>query len=146
MHLNLKAKGQFDMSNWLLPCIALLQYKNSLKICARLFHSLMLKRTTAQFVIWQAINTIHWWEIWWEVDRCLESSKKWQNPQLFLLQATYWKLQTSQSSLRLSDLRTVPKFSKKPWFSDIVPVLMKDWVNLFVMILLVLHRHWRKCD
>ena len=146
MHLNLKAKGQFDMSNWLLPCIVLLQYKNSLKICARLFHLLMLKRTTAQFVTWQAINTIHWWEIWWEVDRCLESSKKWQNPQLFLLQATYWKRQTSQSSLRLSDLRTVPKFSKKPWFSDIVPVLMKDWVNLFVMILLVLHRHWRKCD
>ena len=116
MHLNLKAKGQFDMSNWLLPCIVLLQYKNILKICARLFRLLMLKRTTAQFVIWQAINTIHWWEIWWEVDRCLESSKKWQNPQLFLLQVTYWKRQTSQSSLRLNDLRTVPKFSKNHGF------------------------------
>ena len=44
MHLNLKAKGQFDMSNWLLPCIVLLHYKNNLKICARLFHLLMLKR------------------------------------------------------------------------------------------------------
>ena len=35
----LKAKGQFDMSNWLLPNIVLLQYEKIFKIFARLFVS-----------------------------------------------------------------------------------------------------------
>ena len=33
----LKAKGQFDMSYWLLPYIVLLQYEKIFKIFARLF-------------------------------------------------------------------------------------------------------------
>ena len=33
----LKAKGQFDMSNWLLPYIVLLQYEKIFKIFARVF-------------------------------------------------------------------------------------------------------------
>ena len=32
------------MSNWLLPCTVLLQYKNIFNICARLFRMFMLKK------------------------------------------------------------------------------------------------------
>ena len=50
MHLNLKAKGHFDMSNWLFPSIVLLQYKNIFKILPHRFScSYSKKRTTTQF-------------------------------------------------------------------------------------------------
>ena len=100
MNLNLKAKGHFDIRNWLFPCIVLLQYKKIFKILARLFLLFMCrKKRTTQFFIWKVINTIYQWEIWWEVDECPSSCKLWQKPQLFLLQATYWKKWTSQLSL-----------------------------------------------
>ena len=44
MHLNLKGKGQFHMSNWLFPYIVLLQNKNIFKILARLFLLFELKK------------------------------------------------------------------------------------------------------
>ena len=49
-------------------------------------------------------------EKWWESDHHPGSYKLWQKPQLFLLQAAYWKQQTSQSSLRLNNLRMVLKY------------------------------------
>ena len=71
MHLNLKEKDQFDMGNCLFTYIVLLQYKNIFKIFVRMFLLFMLrKKATKQFFIWQAINTIHQWEIWWEIDKC----------------------------------------------------------------------------
>ena len=97
-----------------LLCFSIKTFSTFVPDCFACYHA--HKRTTAQFVIWDAINIFPWWEIWWEVDWCLELCKQWQNPQLFLLQATYWKRQTSQSSLRLNDLRTIPKFSKNHGF------------------------------
>ena len=67
----LKAKVQFDMSNWLLPNVVLPLYENIFKIFVRLFLLFMLKK--------QDNNTIcHL------IDK--QSSK--QKPQLLLLQAT----------------------------------------------------------
>ena len=48
LHLNLKAKGQFDMSNWLFSYIVLLQYKNIFKIFAGLFLLFMLRKIGQQ--------------------------------------------------------------------------------------------------
>ena len=85
MHLNSKAKVHFDMSNWYFPYIVLLQYKNIFKILPDCFSSCLKKRTTTQFFILQAINTIHH-------EKCDEnftsahagSCKPWQKPQLLL--------------------------------------------------------------
>ena len=85
MHLNLKAKGHFDMSNWLFPSIVLLQYKNIAEFCqtVSLVHA-QKKRTTTQFFILQAVNTIHQWEMWWEFHQCPGSCRLWQKFQLLL--------------------------------------------------------------
>ena len=48
MHLNLKAKGQFDMSDWLSPYIVLLWYKNIFKIFASLLLLFMLRKKGQQ--------------------------------------------------------------------------------------------------
>ena len=96
-------------SNWLFPYTVLLQ-----NFCqtVSLVHA-QKKRTTTQFVIWQAINTIHQWEMWCEVDQCPGSCKLWQKLQLFCFTS---HLQMSQLSLRLNNLRTVLKFVQKPGF------------------------------
>ena len=70
-------------------------------------------RLTTQFVIWQAISTIHQWEMWREVDQCPGSCKLWQKSRLSLLQATHWKQWMYQLSLRLKNPREVPKVKKK---------------------------------
>ena len=85
MHLNLRAKGHFDMSNWLFPSIVLLQYKNIFKILPDRFScSYSKKRATTQFFILQAVNTIHQWEMWWEFHQCPGSCRLWQKFQLLL--------------------------------------------------------------
>ena len=70
----------------------------------------------------------------WEVYQCQGSFKLWQKPQLFLLQGTYWKQKTSQSSLRLNNLRTVLSILQNPGFQTEYLHQLKDWVHLLVII------------
>ena len=62
-------------------------------------HSCLEKKDNNKICHLKTINTIHQWEIWWEVDQYPGSCKLWQKPLLFLLQATYWKQQMSQLSM-----------------------------------------------
>ena len=115
MHLNLNAKGQFwliwatDFSPTLL-CFSIRTFQNfSQTVC--LVHA-QKKRTTTQFVIWQAINIKFGNEKNDEKEYQFPGSHKlWQKPQ-----ATYWKQWTSQSSLRLNNLKTVLKLLQDPAF------------------------------
>ena len=127
MHLNLKAEGRFDMSNWLLPWIVLLQHKNIFKILARLFLLFMLRKKgmTTQFVIWQGINTIHQWEKWWEVYQypgscklqCLAERSYLLKAMLVTSHLLKAMNKTSfQSSLRLHNLRMVLKLLQNHGF------------------------------
>ena len=131
------------MSYWLFPYIVLLQCTNIFKIFARLFLWFMLREKGQQHNLsFDKQSTQSTNEKWWESDHHLGSYKLWQKPQLFLLQAAYWKQQTSQSSLRLNNLRMVLKY-----LPNGIPVLIKRLSKNFGNYhFLLLHRHWRKCD
>ena len=111
LHLNLKEKVQYDMSNWLslyLFCFSIRTFSKFLSDC---FSCSCLAETPVVLV------TSH------------------------LLKATDISIVS-----RLNNLRMVWEFLQNPGFQTEYLYQLKDWVLLLVMIFLLPHRHWRKCD